>query len=339
MKNLIKVFGIIAIVAVIGLTMLACNKSGSSSGSDSSKSSGGGGKTLNSPEALKEYLDKQPANSPDKPIKVSMGTNELMLPKIRDVLNSAGKYVSLNLTGNALTTIPEGAFKECKTLTSLTIPNSVTSIGAGSFSDCENITSVTIPNSVTSIGDYAFGSCTITSVTIPNSVTSIGDRAFWFCTSLTAITVDAANTAYSSDSGVLYNKAKTELIQYPAGKTGSSFTIPNSVTSIGYFAFSGCTSLTSVTIPDSVTSIGDYAFAWCTSLTNINIPKSVTSIGNGAFYGCESLTSVTFQGTTVLSEYSSFDGDLPEKYLAGGTGTYIVTGKDERDDHPVWTKK
>jgi len=130
MKNKLM---IIAIIAVIGFTMIACNKSGGSS-------IGGGGKSLNSPEALKEYLDSQPANRSDKPIKVSMVANELMIPKIRDVLESLGKYVSLNLTGNALTTIPYYAFQKCK-LVSITIPDSVTSIGEWAFYDCTSLAS------------------------------------------------------------------------------------------------------------------------------------------------------------------------------------------------------
>jgi len=121
MKNKLCLF---AIIAVIGFTMIACNKSGSSSKSDSSKSSGGGGgETLNSPEALKEYLDSQPSNSPDKPIEVSMEADALMLPKIKEVLSSTEKYVSLNITGNALTEIPYATFGKCKTLVSITIPN------------------------------------------------------------------------------------------------------------------------------------------------------------------------------------------------------------------------
>ena len=104
MKNTIKVFGIIAFVAVFTLSTASC--SGQSSG---------GGKSLNSAEELKAYLNKQPANSPDKPIKVTMSANAPMLPKIQDAINSAGKYVSLNLTGNALTTIPDDAFYDDKT--------------------------------------------------------------------------------------------------------------------------------------------------------------------------------------------------------------------------------
>jgi len=248
------------------------------------------------------------------------------------------------IIGSGVTKIDSQAFVNCTSLTNVTIGNSVTSIGSSAFRECANLASVTIPDSVITIGDYAFQRSGLTGITIPNSVESIGKYAFSPCASLTnvnignsistigeiafggailtAINVDAANTAYSSTNGVLYNKDKTVLINYPHGKIGA-FTIPNGVITIGDNAFYGCTSLTDVTIPNSVTTIEMWAFDSCHSLTSVIIPNSVitvkylafgycrnladviigngvTSIGNEAFRECPSLTSLTI-GNKVTS--------------------------------------
>ena len=194
---------------------------------------------------------------------------------------------------DSVTRIGKQAFLDCTSLTSVTIPDSVTSIGDSAFCNCKSLTSVTIPDSVTRIGERAFSKCeSLTSVTIPNSVTSIGWGAFSNCAALTGIRVAEGNSHYASDaSGVLFSKDKTTLVQCPGAFSGS-YAIPNSVTSIGDYAFSGCSSLTSVTIPDSVTSIGKWAFSECKSLTSVTIPGSVTSIGNCAFASCTSLTGI-----------------------------------------------
>ena len=213
---------------------------------------------------------------------------------------------------DGVTSIGEVAFSFCGSLTSITIPDSVKSIGSSAFWSCDSLTSITIPDSVTSIGSGAFEQCdSLTSITIPDSVTSIGSGAFWRCESLTSITVSASNKAYSSDKyGVLFNKNKTELIQYPIGNMRTSYSIPDNITSIGDYSFDACDNLTSITIPDSVTSIGIGAFRWCDSLTSITIPDSVTSIGDSAFSGCESLTSITIPDSIIsISDYAFYDCD------------------------------
>jgi hypothetical protein len=235
------------------------------------------------------------------------------------------------------------AFLSCIELASVTIPSSVTSIGEFAFSYCLKLTSIeidtsnqhyssedgvlfnkdkskliqypsgntrtsyTVPSSVTSIGDSAFEDCIeLTSVTIPSSVTSIGEFAFSYCLKLTSIEIDTSNQHYSSEDGVLLNKDKSKLIQYPSGNTRTSYTIPTSVTIIGDYAFEECTGLTSVTIPSSITSIGSYAFYGCTGLTSLIIPTSITSIGGYAFAGCTGLTSMTIPSTVASIGKSAF---------------------------------
>jgi hypothetical protein len=158
--------------------------------------------------------------------------------------------------------------------------------------------SYTLPTSVTSIGSEAFSFCpSLTSVTIPNSVTSIPVAAFAACPNLSAITVDALNSVYSSVDGVLFNKSQTLLIQCPGGKAGS-YTLPNSVTSIEWYAFYSCTSLTSVTLPNSVTSIGGYVFYSCTSLTGVYFQGNAPDFGPFVFIGADHATVYCLPGTT-----------------------------------------
>ncbi|GBU29344.1 hypothetical protein R84B8_02908 [Treponema sp. R8-4-B8] len=198
--------------------------------------------------------------------------------------------------------------------TNITFHDGTKGITGYAFFKCKNLTSVNITNSVTSIGDFAFAACTdLTSVTIGNGLINIGERAFSGCTSLTAITVATGNTAYSLHDGVLYNKNITTLVVYPAGKTGSTFIIPDSVKDIGDSAFHDCTSLTSVTIPSGVTSIGEYAFENCTSLTSVTF--AIGSNIADAYFGSDAFpTAGNGNGSDYLKD---------AYYSMGKAGTYI----------------
>ncbi len=207
---------------------------------------------------------------------------------------------------DSVTKIDVRAFDNCQGLVNVTLGNNVESIGDYAFEFCPKLESIVIPESVFEIGYRAFDNCTgITSLTIPYSVTKIGDYAFSFCTGLTSITVDKDNPNYKDIDGDLYTKDGKKLIQYATGKTASSFAIPEGVTDICRWVFSGCESLTSVTIPNSVTIIGDYAFENCLALTSILIPDGVTRIGDYSFSACKALTTVTIpKSVTSMGNYA-----------------------------------
>ena len=246
------------------------------------------------------------------------GCSSLTSAEVCCTAQSIGEYafggcgsLSSAVLSSGLSEIKSSTFYDCSSLESVVIPDSVTIIGGSAFHNCGSLTSVAIPGNVTSIYVEAFYGCTgLTSISIPSSVTSIGKNAFYGCSSLENITVDASNQNYCSNNGVLFNKACTQLIQYPARKAGA-YDVPATVTSILACAFYECASLTSVTLPNGVESIGNNAFGFCESLPSISIPASVTSIGTGVFMGCTSLTAINVDSEN--SNYCDVEGVLYNK--------------------------
>lgn len=192
-----------------------------------------------------------------------------------------------------VTSIKASAFEYCINLNSIEIPPSVTSIEDYAFEYCTSLSNIEIPEGVTSIGERAFYYCVnLNSINISSSVTNIGDFVFEYCYSLNTIDIDNNNRVYSSIDGVFFNKNQTTLIQYPIGRTQTTYKIPANVTSIETIAFAYCSDIVKIEIPEGVTSIGGEAFTYCTKLSSIKIPSSVTSIGSGAFIACGNLSSI-----------------------------------------------
>ena len=215
---------------------------------------------------------------------------------VSGVLDSKASNIEIPATidGKPVKYISDAAFKDCESITSVTIPNGILSIGASAFEGCKSLTNVVIPNSVNSIGDSAFEACgSLTNIVIPDSVASIGDSVFMWCHSLTSVT------------------------------------LPDNMKTIPLQMFYNCTSLKNVTIPNCVTSIERGAFAFCQSLTSVTIPKSVNYIGELAFARINSTLIFNYLGTKSQWEAiekvntgSSIDGNLN---WDDGTYNYTVS--------------
>ena len=218
-----------------------------------------------------------------------------------EVYASSGGVV-FDKTGVALLLYPPGR------LGGYQIPEGVMYVWDDAFSGCYGLTNVEIPISVAYIGYGAFSDCSsLTGLSIPSSVELIRPFAFLGCANLANMSVDPASEHYLSVDGVLFDKARSTLVAYPAGRVGA-YTIPSGVTSIGIAAFVGCYGLTSVTIPDGVAVIDQYAFSSCDALRSITIPDSVSEILPGAFSYCEGLSDLLLKGNPPAD--ASWIGDL-----------------------------
>ena len=270
--------------------------------------------------------------------KLSIATGSYSSPTFNGLVSSTV------ILQEGLTSVPNYAFYNCSSLSSIEIPSTVTSIGFSAFENCSSLSSITIPGGVTSIGSNTFSDCSslssvtfdgdsqltsidynafydcssLSSINIPDGVTSIGDYAFEGCSSLSTVTFGENSQLTSIGSQAFSKCSSLSSINIPEGVTSidertfeycsslSSINIPEGVTSIGEFAFSDCSSLSSIILPEGVTSISNWTFNGCSSLSSINIPDGVTSIGSDAFRNCYSLSSITIPERVISIDSSAF---------------------------------
>ncbi len=319
--------------------------------------------TISGSGPMKNYNDvERPWYSYKESIKsVNIGTS----------VTSIGYYAFSGCTTLTSVTIPNSvtkiwyaAFRDCTALTSIEIPDSITELQRSTFDGCINLISITIPNTVTKIGSSVFRGCTaltsieipdsvtylgsafydctsLNSVTIPDSVTTIEYRAFYNCSSLKSISVGEGNEKFCSAGGVLFNKAMTELIQYPIGKLNTIYRVPDTVKDVDGSAFSNCTTLNYVILPDSVKTLGYYVFSDCIALKSIVIPDSVTTIRGYAFDGCTSLSSIYTSDSVTSIGSGAFNGkfyDTDTKTELESTATNLC-GSAFKNTNGKWIKQ
>jgi len=260
--------------------------------------------------------------------------------------------------GEGLATIGPNAFHGCGALTHIAIPDSVVSLGKSAFEDCRGLERISLGNGVAkivertflncsqlgeillpagleSIGDHAFAGCPkLRRLELGNSVVSIGKGAFDACASLEAIEMGAESSAYASVDGVLFNKRKTELLKYPAGKVGEAYVVADGVVSIGRAAFAGCTNLKSVMLPTTLGHIGDWAFANSFRLQKIVVPPGVSALGEGVFNSCSGLLSLTLPANLASIGNQAFQNcgnlaalDLPKNLVHIGDHAFASCAK------------
>lgn len=259
---------------------------------------------------------------------------------------------ALEITGSGEWVADPAVLAFSENIKKLVLGEGITSVGEAAFKGCENLTELILPETMQMFGAEAFSGCSINSLNIGKNVALITASAFDEC-EITDIKVSIDNPYYSTDRyGVLFNKAKTELVMYSDGFRMNSYTVPDSVVKIGEYAFLGNENIVTVEMPESLTEIGSRAFADCenlktaelsvqliqigaeafsncSSIKDIVFPETLQVIGDGAFAGCTGITEISLPKSVTTIGANAFSESLEEVYYAGSKDTWAVVWTGE----------
>lgn len=229
--------------------------------------------------------------------------------------------------------IPEGvesigksAFYACDGLKSIKIPEGVERIEKETFYGCSNLGNVELPENIERIGDEAFEWCSMSEMKLPKNLKSMGGCVFASCKNLKNIQISPENPVFESENGILYDKRKTTLIAYPAGKQEKTVELPESLINIKAGAFEGEENLTEIKLQKGLKYIGEEVFSWCPNLRSVEMPDSVRYIGGSAFYHCENLDRIKLPESLESIEGQTFAG-------CGLSDIEIPDGVKEIEEH------
>ena len=193
-----------------------------------------------------------------------------------------------------ITSIEDDCFKDCSSLTSISLPSGITSLGRYCFEFCSSLTSVSLPSGITSLEWYCFDGCSsLTSISLPSGITELKGGCFRDCSSLTSIYLPSGITELGASC-------------FSGCSNLTSISLPSGITSLAGFCFQDCSSLTSVSLPSGITELGAYCFSGCSNLTSVSLPSGITSLGYGCFEGCSSLASVSLPSGITSLGYRCF---------------------------------
>ena len=283
---------------------------------------------------------------------------------VKDGVRSVGNYAFYDCRNlrtvtlaDSVTAIGKEAFRDCLRLDHVALPPEMIEIEEDTFMNCRHLSDLTVPEGLRAIGKYAFLNCSaLPSFSVSERLTEIDFLAFSGCLRLCRIDVSPQHPLYASDeNGVVFNKRKTTLVKYPAGKQAGEYTVPDGVTEIAAYAFMGNPYLTKVTLPASVAAIGEYAFygclglrypafngtvteiapntyQYCKGLSDIVIPDNIGTIGASAFADCGRIRKVTVgAGVVSIGDEAFYGADrllylyLPKSVQSVGEEAFIYT--------------